>query len=250
VKPGHTLPEIAVVIGASALLALITFSVMSSVASQQNTRRTLCSNHARQMVLAMAVYQGDNNQAWPVRLTGPDGRPARAGMAIDDRLTTVASLEFLAVFSGGDLTPKIFICPAAQPRPTLPPSEPGIASGGPDDRSAWALAAPAVQPHYAYDWTVAKSAAANRAVVGCRPLTATTTQHTSGRRMQALVVYADGHTGRLPESLPGTGQRTRARDGQPYGNAHFEPSSGDDVFGDDGTPALPDAGSPTSAWLR
>ena len=248
-RRGFTLMEVVIVSGLCLLLAGL---LMPGLCMDRSAaRRTQCGNNGRQIAMAMLVYQSDIGEVWPVRLTKSDGTLARSGEPVDDRLTTLATLEFIAKYSEGDLTPKLFACPAATPRAVIPPYNPLVASGGLNDHSTWATAPSNQQPQYAHDWTVPKEAQANRALLACRPLTATSTTHMSRSTTRIPVVYADGHIADLPASGTGTGRRTVALDGRPYLNAHLNrDAANDDIFADDGTPSQPGAGSPTRAWLR
>ena len=67
---GFTLIELLVVIGIIAILAAILFPVLAQ--AKEAAKKTDCASNVRQLSIAMLMYQGDWDGAYPMRLAGTD----------------------------------------------------------------------------------------------------------------------------------------------------------------------------------
>jgi prepilin-type N-terminal cleavage/methylation domain-containing protein len=246
-RSGFSLIELVVVMVLSGLIALLHLPMMLQIHSHYD-RTVYCGNHLRQVALVMCAYANDEDQQWPVLPCTRTGLVNRDPALIDARATAMATFEFIAEYSGGDLTPKLFRCHSGGMTVSLKPAalQMDHPQGSPIS-SPWAALPPLDQPQMAYDWTAPKTAQSNRVVLACRPTTANTTHH----KKKVSAVYADGHAGTLTLGSPGAGRRTTACDGSAFTlTALNKDAANDDIFGDDGTPAAAGAGSPTLAWVR
>ena len=246
-RNGMTLVATVVVTVLIGVIAVVMLPICDQV-NRRTVRRAYCGNHQRQVVLAMLVYQNDQNQQWPVLPCSRTGSVTWDPAQIDGRATTVATLEYLVQYAGGELSERALHCPASGNRSRLDASHLDTEHPErPPTISRWAVLPSRDQPDVVYDWTTPQRAGTTRAVSACRPATATTTHHGD----EVYTIFGDLHVGTLRLGSIGTGARTTASDGSPCKRAAInQDADNDDIFGDDGTPALPGAGSPTSAWLR
>jgi prepilin-type N-terminal cleavage/methylation domain-containing protein len=241
-----TLIELLVVISIIAVLAGLLMPAISLV--QDNARRTRCGNNQRQVVLAMMVYIHDNEGAWPVRPTAAANGPQVPAASVADPFTACASLELLALATGGELGPALFTCPG---NPTAKPPGPAsttLATGN----ATWAPASGTGMPAYAYDWTIPVNASSMRVVLADRPVSAL--QGAGHRGGTTPVTFADGHLGTIQkgQGTPG-GNKTKDLTGADYtGWFANRDASNDNIYSDDGDGGsnLPGGGSTTRAWVR
>ena len=186
-----------------------------------------CGNNQRQILLGMAVYANDNDQAWPVLTTDTDGRHVPFGdPRLDGTATAIASLEMMDWVVGGDLTPGVFACPSARQRRPATAAQDGL--GATVWSSAWAAAGPSAIG-YSYDWSAPPKAQSQRVMTADR--------HRTLHRTGVMASFADGHVG----YIAGT-------DGQ-----HLNRDAANDEIYDgigDGPMATPGMGSTTRAWVR
>ncbi len=116
---GFSLVDLVVVLVMVGLLAGILLPALT-IKMHDGSRKKNRGSNQRQIVLAMMVYQNDNDQWYPVYTATRDGiwvSPKEPGLNAVS--TTLASIEFLAFFTGGDLWPREFSCterPYVKPR--------------------------------------------------------------------------------------------------------------------------------------
>lgn len=257
--PNHhafTLIELLVVISIIAILAGMLIPTVSIVLGK--ARQMACGRNQSQVVLAMIAYGGDNDGAWPLFYAKTDGtnagrtttgNPPTAPAGTDVTVTAIASQEFLASWSGGDLTRQLFRCASNKEVSPAVDANPGLADA--DGTAArWSSA---MVSAFAYDWSVPSGAKSMRVVLCDRP-GAEGSSH--GRAINA--VFADGHLATLSvQRKTPTGTATLGSDGNASTVTALNPDGGDtpvdgvfDGDGDGTTTGLGGRGSRTRAWAR
>ncbi len=185
-RAGFSFTEIMVVM---ILTLIITGMILPSVWVRDHggARKKSCGNHQRQIVLGMNVYANDNDQAWPVFTANSAGLWVPAGhLLMDPTATAIASLEFLAYASGGDITAKLFICPS---QPSIRPPTEAATTGTTTSVSAWAVHEPR-QIGYSYDWSIPTNGSSIRVVTADR-------DQQAHKGSVVMAAFADGHVGNL-----------------------------------------------------
>lgn len=185
-RAGFSFTEILVVMIITFLIVGLLLPLLRSN-SDRGMRRARCSNNQRQIVLAMAVYQNDQDHKWPVFTSDHAGH----WVPLDDPFfdptaTAIASLEFLSYATGGDLSPKIFACPNKLKTKPLAPAAP---LGNTTDVSPWAAQGP-TQFGYSYDWSIPPDALSVRVVTADRDPEA-------HKGSVVLAAFADGHVANI-----------------------------------------------------
>jgi prepilin-type N-terminal cleavage/methylation domain-containing protein/prepilin-type processing-associated H-X9-DG protein len=246
-----TLIELIAVIVILVVLAALLFPGFNRMAD--HSRLNSCKNNQRQILFAMLTYATDCDGVWPVRPSLADGSYDPSPVPRDGLSTTIGSFEFLAVQTGGELLPKVFMCPSEPKyRPTVQTVLP--LDGSSATISHWcvqATAEPHAVPGYAYDWSVPKDALSSRVVLADRG------RGTHAHGKQVVVAFGDGHVGVLRvQRRTATATLTRNIDGsvadpaEGFGNTD---AKGDDIYDDAGDgPGMAGiaTGSSTRAWVR
>ena len=239
---GFTLIELLVVISIIAILAGMLLPAIGLV--RESARRANCGSNQRQIVLAMIVYGSDNDGSWPYCKGADasygtiDGVTASTG-----KQSPVATLEFIASYSDGELVPKLFSCPTrSDVKPGIPTSD--LVTGS--ATTSWAVA----DMGFTFDPSVPSNAKATRMVMADRPASATETNH----KKVAVAVYADGHVGKA-DRITGTatGNATMSLSGAVTAVFPNPDGDADNIYDDNsdgGTPLTRGRGSTTRAWLR
>ena len=252
-RQGFTLIELLVVISIIAILAGMLLPAINMV--REGARKANCGNNQRQIVLGMNVYANDNDQMWPVH--------ADATGTANDAAVAVRSQEYLASYTGGDLTRKIFACPSnPQLRPTAEAAT-SLAYGATTSFTWGTLTAGTRNTSaFAYDQNVPSNGTSIRVVTADRPKNATETNH----KTVAMAAFADGHVGNINRSATtGVGSNpTTTNDGAAqitltakFDNKDAAGASTDNIFDSSGesggttvTAHQYAFGSTTRAWVK
>ncbi|MCK6489154.1 MAG: hypothetical protein L6R48_12645, partial [Planctomycetes bacterium] len=208
---------------------------------------------------AMAVYQNDNDQAWPVLQASAANTVATgvtSASAANSVFTTMVSFEFLANSTGGDLTGKVFGCPAnSSVKPTTTAT---AISWTTTTAATWATTPATANTNsaaaYAYDWAVPSNATSNRVVLADRPKASSTATDNSNHKSNMVVVFADGHVGNLNKvtSVTVAGNATinqgNAAVAGVWGYVNKDADATDNIYDDntDGGSTLTNAGGGTT----
>jgi prepilin-type N-terminal cleavage/methylation domain-containing protein/prepilin-type processing-associated H-X9-DG protein len=252
-RQGFTLIELLVVISIIAILAGMLLPAISLV--RESARSANCSSNQRQIVLAMITYANENDQAFPY-CQGGDATYGTITVpsAGTDKKSPIASQEFLAVWSDGELVKKLFVCPSSTiTSSAIPDLTANLASNG--TTTAWTLATSC----YAFDVAVPASAKAIKVILGDRPTAVNGTTH----KKKVNAIYADGHAGAISSSAA-TGSTSAAYANDGAGNyvsvtgawvnsdaiIGTNPDYIFDTANDTGTQTTRGAGSVTRAFLR
>jgi prepilin-type N-terminal cleavage/methylation domain-containing protein/prepilin-type processing-associated H-X9-DG protein len=251
-RSGFTLIELLVVVAIIGILAGMLLPAITMAIEQ--ARRVACGNNQRQIVLACRAYANGSDGAWPARPTSADGTFAAAGadpatgLPSNDWHTTFASLEWLAVSTGKELTPGTFLCrSAATYKPVVLPDEDMTYAG--TSKSTWATATGTSILPYAYDWTVPANARSTRVVIADRG------RDTTAHGKVAMAAFADGHVAAIDQAEgTGSADSTKGLNGKAnlkvYANTSAKNDNIYDGNGDDELTAVAGMGSATRCILR
>jgi type II secretory pathway pseudopilin PulG len=100
-----TLPDLLAIIAIVALLAFIIASGTASPNAKRRATRLNCVSNLKQVNLSLRIWEGDNNNKYPVSLSATNGDTGEWAVT-----TNVAA--YFQVRSNELSTPKILICPA------------------------------------------------------------------------------------------------------------------------------------------
>jgi prepilin-type N-terminal cleavage/methylation domain-containing protein len=194
---GFTLIELLVVISIIAILAGMLLPAINMV--RDSARKTNCGNNLRQVILASCTYQGDNDQYWPVIYSNAAGAASYVVPAIGTQhFTTMSTFEFLANYSGGDLTHKIFRCPARSDRgPATAQQQPNATAPGTNWSAAMSATGVGLQA-YAMDWAAPSNSNSVRVLIADRPWVDAI--EFSNHKKVVMASFGDGHVGNLNKS--------------------------------------------------
>ncbi len=243
---GFTLIELLVVISIIAILAGMLLPAISLV--RESARKANCGSNQRQIVMAMIAYGVDNDGSFPTSNT-------EANKNLSDTKMGVCSLEYVAIWSDGELVGKLFACPS---NASLKPGDPRTGLGSSEvtvtgAQTAWA----ATTVGYAYDGSIPANAKSTRVVMADRPTSAANDE--TNHKKVAIAVFADGHVGNCNRTgtaveANNTASTTTTETAAGTITAVFANSdaSGDNIYGDgsDGTMTVRAAGSTTRAFVR
>jgi prepilin-type N-terminal cleavage/methylation domain-containing protein/prepilin-type processing-associated H-X9-DG protein len=155
---GFTLIELLVVVGIVGVLAAMLVPALAKAKSQ--SRRILCVNNHKQLLLTWTLYTGDNNEALPANGHGVPGPqvPTRLWVAGDSHfyLPAFTNTEYLvnpayAAFGSYLRSPAIYKCPedkALLKRPEAPVGPPQIRSYSMNAYLGWATDEAELTPGY------------------------------------------------------------------------------------------------------
>jgi prepilin-type processing-associated H-X9-DG protein len=195
--------------------------------------------------MAMLTYMNDSDQAYPLCIY-KDLTPATA---TDGPKITFSTFEFLASWSDGELTKKLFQCPS---NAGCKPDADAVDITGYTGAPAWTNATLCA---FAYDWAAPGSAKANRVLLADRPKSQEETIH----RRSMNAVFADGHVGSL-NKISGGGDTYCSEDiskkvGYQIENTDAKGKNGEvdniyDNTSDGGNTVAKGKGSTTRAFVR
>ena len=138
-KKGFTLIELLVVIAIIAILAAMLLPVLA--AAKRRAQRINCVSNLKQVNLAMRIWEGDNNNLYPMAVsTSLGGAQERISCTANNNSGTYTAEGITNIFtccSNEMSTTKIFVCPSDSSRTYasnftelgVPPS-PGVAGAG------------------------------------------------------------------------------------------------------------------------
>ena len=229
------------------------------------SRKTICGNNQRQIILASMVYANDSTQLWPCRPTDAFGHATTDPSAIDGFCTAAASLEWLLIRDHADLPLGLFRCPSNRgtiiylPDPALGrvmEYANGVSQWG-NNHLPTTVGGPGGMP-YAYDWSAPADTSAVRIMMTDRGTI------TVAHKMVAMAAAGDGHVETITLTttddtprIPGA-QVTMDLNGNPERavgaarDASFKGIADDpyDDHDDEGNMQLPGQGSSTRCWVR
>ncbi len=237
---GFTLIELLVVISIIAILAGMLLPAISLV--RESARKANCGSNQRQIILAMVTYTSENDGVWPY-CQGADATYGTIGAVVaDGKQSPIATQEFIASWSDGELVSKLFACPS---NISVKPGDPATNMITGTTTTNWDVEVTG----FAFDPSIPANAKATRVVLADRPINATDTNH----KKVAIAVYADGHVGNVNRTATtgAAADASRSLTGAVTGIFPNADASNDNIFSSDGlTMTGRGTGSTTSAWVR
>jgi len=123
-KAAFTLIELLVVIAIIAILAAMLLPALA--AAKRKAQRINCVNNLKEIGLAFRVWEGDNNDIYPMNVSTASGGAQQMVSSSSGLATKGAFVAAFLVMSNELSTPKLLICPSDSARSSIPTNFPQI----------------------------------------------------------------------------------------------------------------------------